>query len=252
MTSRTTWWKSSTAVLIALLALFLALPTASAHAEHSKVGIVPINGTAAGLTYGQWSVRWWQYAFSLTTLNNCPNEPGGPMFFLVGTPGGSTTPTSCTVPAGKFIMFPIFNAEWSQAEARALFQTDAPTRACPVLGLNGKPITGTEDFTSLSQCAQAQAQKGLPSAGATLEADVDGQMLNHLSDFRASSPAPLFPFTSVDGNFLGLGPLSSQAAADGFWIILNPLASGKHTIHFKAVIPFFSFTVEGTYSLTVQ
>lgn len=257
MTVWTNWWRSTVAVVLTGMALFAAIPTASAQATPAgTVSVVPINGQVGGLTYGQLSEQWWQRAFALTAdqFGTCANEPSGQVFFL-GENAGSTGATgSCTVPAGKFIMFPVFNTEWSQAEALA---TNSQTGACFVNGVNGKPITGT-DFKALSDCAKTQAFKALPSAGGTLEADVDGQTLPNLTDFRAPSPPPLFTFTAVEGNPFGLCPadgscpLTTMGASDGFWIILNPLSAGEHTIHAKAEVPFFPFTAEFSSTLTVQ
>lgn len=257
MTVWTNWLRSTVVVVLTGMALFAAIPVASAQATPAgTVSVVPINGTVGGLTYGQLSEQWWQRAMALTAdqFGTCANEPSGQVFFL-GESTGGTASSSCTVPAGKFIMFPVFNAEWSQAEAAAQFQLTGSI--CFINGVNGKPITGT-DFKALSDCAKTQVFKGLPPAGGTLEADVDGQTLPNLTDFRAPSPPPLFTFTTVAGNPFGLCPalgdcpLTTMAASDGFWIILNPLSAGVHTLHFNANVPFFPFTSDVTYTLTVQ
>src|SRR2546426_9180027 len=107
----------SCALLLAMSLPLTMLPR-TAFADGINPGVLAINGQVGGLTYGQWSARWWQYAFSVTTFANCPVEPSGQMWFLAGTTGGPAT-RSCTVPAGKNIMFPLFNVEWSVAEAQA-------------------------------------------------------------------------------------------------------------------------------------
>ena len=118
------------------------------------------------------------------------------------------------------------------------------------------------NYAALSACATAFARHGTAS-DATLEAQVDGVPLQSLKNYRAVSPAPPFHFTEVAGNPFGLCPairpcpLTSQAAADGFWIILDPpLSAGKHEIDFKATVPFpelgFTFTSGANYCLIVQ
>lgn len=151
-------------------------------------------------------------------------------------------------------MFPVFNAEWSKAEALA---QQPPTGGCL---LPGVVPSGTED-AALRACVKAQADHAL-RPDATLEADVDGIQLHHLTAFRAASPFPPFTFTTVEGNPFGLCPaisscpLTSQAVADGYWIILRPLSLGRHTIHFAATVPFpeinFTLQTETTYTLIVQ
>jgi hypothetical protein len=145
----------------------------------------------------------------------------------------------------KNIMFPLFNVEWSVAEAQA------NGNACIV---PASP-SGTSD-AALQACATAQANHAT-APGAELEAEVDGKTLQSLTNYRAVSPP--FDFTSAPGNPLGVCQptgCNSHAVADGFWIILDPpLGPGKHTIPFVAHVPFpelnFTFKTETTYQLTV-
>jgi hypothetical protein len=39
--------------------------------------------------------------------------------------------------------------------------------------------------------------------------------------------------------------------ADGYWVLLNPLPAGNHTIHLHGEIPDWGFAVDVTYNLTV-
>jgi len=242
----TKYWRSSLVVVGVVVAL---LGSTMVFADNINPGVLAINGQVGGLTYGQWSARWWQWAFLQTTFDNCPNE-SGQVWFLV-----APTTSNCTIPSGKNIMFPVFNAEWSVAEAAA--QEKKTGTSCPLPDINGNPIKGM-NYTALSACATAFAQHGTDS-DATLTAQVDGVQLQSLTNYRALSPAPPFLFTEVAGNPFGLCPtihpcpLTSQSVADGFWIILDPpLSAGKHTIDFAATIPFFGFTTGATYDLTVQ
>jgi hypothetical protein len=228
------YWCSGLMVVGIITAL---LGSTMAFADDINPGVFPINSRPYGQTYGQWSARWWQWAFLQTTFDNCPNE-SGQVWFLV-----APTTSNCTIPVGKAILFPVFNVEWSFAEA------DNTPGTCPV---PANP-SGNSD-PALQACATAQANHALDS-NATLQADVDGKPLQSLTNYRAVS-AP-FSFTTVAGNPFGLCPadglcpLTSRAVADGFWIMLTPLRPGPHTIHFKVDIPFFPFTTEATYNLTV-
>lgn len=247
--------KSSTAAVVVCMALFVAMPVAAAHQNMSTVSVVPINGKVDGRTYGKWSEVWWQQAFSVTTFEDCAqmNKNGGSMFFLAGTvvlpnPTGGTFTRSCTIPSGKFIMFPILNAEWSQAEALAT----QPGGACLLPGVTP---SGT-DYAALSACTKALIQAGLP--GGTFAADVDGIPLD-LTNQEAASPHPLFPIEVVANNPFCpllptvLCPLKSKSAADGIWIILNPLSAGNHIIHLHLEVPVFGLPPTNViYNLTVQ
>lgn len=287
------YWQSSIAVVMVVTAFFMASPMA--FADNINPGVLAIDAKLGGRTYGQWSENWWQWAYSVksSTLGNCPQESGR-MWFLAGAPvlttgaqihAGSqsttTTPFNCTVPAGKNIMFPLFNAEQSVAEAEAGTKLgNLPGDTCPLHDVNGNDIKGT-DYNSLLSCAQAFTQHVCDSAhtcstfhsGASLGATIDGrQVLTNLTHYRAASPPSLFPFTAVKGNPFGLCealsttgtsdacPLHTKAAADGFWIILGPdrLSKGQHTIRFTASVPFpesnlnFTYTNDVTYTLTIK
>ncbi len=251
------YWRSSLAVVMVVMALIMSTP--AVFADNINPGVLPINGQIGGLTYGQWSEKWWQYAFSVTTFAHCPAEPSGQMWFLAGaTNRRGIAVRNCIVPSGKNIMFPVFNAEWSVAEAREQQET-TPKQSCFIPDLpNG---TSAADLLA---CATAQANQALDE-DASLEADVDGVTLQNLPNFRAVSPP--FTFTTVARNPFGLCPadgscpLTSRAVADGFWIILTPLSPGMHTVHFAASVPFpkvnppatpFTFTTDATYHLMVQ
>jgi len=267
------YWRSSMVVVMAVMALIMSAPMV--FADTINQGVLDINGQVGGLTYGQWSEKWWQWEYSVTTFDDCPNQ-SGQMWFLTGAvrlivPGAqtlagshptATTVRKCIVPAGKNIMFPVFNFEQSVAEAEANGDVPRPGSTCPLYDVNGKLITG-EDYDSLLRCAQAFTQRVLTQPGVSLGARVDGQALKSLTHYRAASPPPLFPFTAVEGNPIGLCealhhcPLPTEAASDGFWIILAPLSAGRtHTIHFTAVVPFpelgFTYTNDVTYHLMVE
>ncbi len=81
--------------------------------------------TVLGKTIGEWSEKWWQWAYSIPTPSNpmldtsgayCDVGQRGPMWFLAGYFIGDGTPVvrDCTVPRGKYILFPIANATWIQ------------------------------------------------------------------------------------------------------------------------------------------
>src|SRR5262249_45191022 len=85
-----------------LLALALVAPlTAAPQAEAQAVVLFP-DSRPYGRTYGEWGAAWWQWIYSIQTPVNplldgpCEVGQSGPVFFLVGNLGGSSTRT-CTV-----------------------------------------------------------------------------------------------------------------------------------------------------------
>src|SRR5690242_18074155 len=105
------YWRSSIAVVMVVMALIMSTPMV--FADDINPGVFAIDSQPYGLTYGQWSAKWWQWAFLQTTFDNCPNE-SGPVWFLA-----APTKSNCIISANTAIMFPTFNVEWSAAEAVA-------------------------------------------------------------------------------------------------------------------------------------
>ena len=72
-----------------------------------------------------------------------------------------------------------------------------------------------------------------------------------------------FNVTLANNNILGVASGPTQGVSDGWWIILNPLQAGNHTLHFigtlgsPTVTPTLTstnprFATEATYHLTVK
>ena len=102
----------------------VVLLSAWAMLAQAEILVLPSHSTVAGKTIGEWSVDWWQWALSFSTPNDPFTDPtgvkaglkqSGPVFFLAGTPGGSST-RSFAVPLGKYVMVPLLVGELSQLE----------------------------------------------------------------------------------------------------------------------------------------
>jgi hypothetical protein len=211
-----------------------------AFAKNPNPGVIPPNAKAYGMTYGEWSAKWWQWAYSLPVGQNpffdengsCANGANGqlgPVWFLTGVINDSGTAVrNCIVPAGKALFFPVLNAEGATLEGNG--STEAELREFPtyVIGL----VTN-------------------------LAAEIDGVSLGNLQDYRAASP--LFTYGPLpDNNVLQLfgydapAGATSLAAADGFYLMVAPLSVGEHTIHFTGTVGDpINFTLDITYNLTV-
>ena len=231
---KTKYWRSIVAVMVVVVGLMMAGTTGcSTAASSANAEVIPRDFNAFGNTYGEWSSRWWQWLLSIPAATNpnldptganCGEGQAGPVWFLAGTFGGSFTRT-CTVPSGKALFFPILNTAFGQ---------------------------GVGDCTGPSDC-DVTALRGLAAAAednpTTLMVSIDGHNVNDLSQFRVTSP--VFNYFLPADNILGIssgtyGPLVS----DGYWLLLKPLSTGAHTIHFKG-ISNSGFETEVTYNLTV-
>jgi hypothetical protein len=123
---------------------------------------------------------------------------------------------------GRPILFPLINAECSQAEGND--STDAELRACAA---------------------------GFADTFTNPRARVDGKPLKRLTSFRFASP--LFRFSPVAGNVIGIpAAVDSPSVADGYWVVLKKLKAGTHTVSFGGASPPNDFTTDTTYELVVR
>jgi hypothetical protein len=200
-----------------------------------NIAVFPPDSEPYGLTYGEWTAKWWQWIYSMPeednpavddTGENCANNQSGPVWFLAGTFGGAVT-RECTIPSDKAILVPIMNVECDSATDPA-FDTESELRAC----------------------AKADQDTVI-----TKEITVDGVNFANLDSFRFQSP--LFNLTFPENNIAGIAPQTTKAVSDGFWILLEPLPPGGHEIHFKAslgdptAIGTENFALDVRYLITV-
>lgn len=225
-------------VIISLLTLITLLPAPTVMAGNPKVDAFPPNSRPYGVTYGEWSAKWWQYVYELpiehhpltdATGEYCGQGQKGPVFFLMGTTGGPITRT-CAVPFGKALLIPIING----------------AGAVPDDGVTIKDVR--RFYTSVID----QVDVGKK----TLWVEIDGAALRGqaLKNFRF--PSPIFSFNGAIPNvYSGDAHLyegkRQQAFADGYWIMLPPLSVGDHKIHFHGEVSSLSFEVDVEYNITV-
>ena len=195
------------------------------------------NSKPYGLTYTDWTAKWFQWLLSIPENSNPSNDETGRncsinqndpnVWFLAGTGGGRAERT-CTIPAGKAILFPIINVECSYAEFPNL-KTESELRAC----------------------AKSDQDKVT-----NLEASIDGMKIQDLNKYRIQSV--LFNVTLPTNNILGQKAGITEAVADGFYILLQPLPAGNHEIHFSGLLVDYTttgpqnFGTETIYHLKVQ
>jgi hypothetical protein len=163
-----------------------------------------------GLMYGQWSVKWWQWALSIPSDRNpisdesgkyCNTSQNDPYAWFLAGSGGGKVVRDCSVPYGKAIFFPVLNVECSFAES---------------------PTAKTE--ADLRNCAHADQ-----NTVSYLALTIDGTNFPNLKSFRVDSP--LFSFSTPENGLFDLHSVTSQAVSDGFYVMVRPLSVGTHEIH---------------------
>lgn len=199
----------------------------------------PPQSNPYGHSYGEWSVKWWQWAYGLPVAGHplfdetgadCAAGQSGPVWFLGGVfnVSGTVVRTECVVPSGKALFFPIVNVEWDNF--------------CP---------PGTLSLEELRATAQ-----WFMDLAVDLHCEVDGRALKGLEQYRFVGDP--FGIEMPSGNiweFFGCATPAGHyepLVPDGYYVMLAPLPPGKHTIHFKGTIGDpINFTPEATYELTV-
>jgi hypothetical protein len=214
-------------IVTALLAMFAVLGLVVAPARAASTVVQP-GQTFAGAGYGEWSARWWQWAFALSGTNAFTDPSGaacgvgqsGRVWFLGGQFGQETSPT-CTVPPGVGALVPVVNGECSSLEGNGA--TDQELADCAAGQMNAVDTT-------------------------TLTARVDGQAVD-ATGFRFATPA--FGITAVADNPFGVPPGTGRSVADGYYLLLRPLSVGRHTIDVHADLPSFGAFITTHYTLDV-
>jgi hypothetical protein len=166
--------------------------------------------TPFGVSWEEWTIRWWKWILSIPIDMNPGIDPSGKLFssdqpyreviFLAGTFEGHARRTYF-IPTSRAIFFPVINFITSFAEEPQLkTESDLVTRA-------------NEDIASLTN----------------VNLSIDGISIKNLNEYRVQSP--VFDILFGETNAFKLPPGKTRAISDGFWIFLRGLPSGWHTIH---------------------
>ena len=185
--------------------------TKNVNLNHTSSQVFPPDSKPFGLTYGEWSAKWWQWALSIPkekspfideTGKNCGEGQNDPnVFFLAGTLGGPAKRT-CPITSDKAIFFPIINYEGNFIEDKNI-ETESE-----LIHLVKSQIADITHYYSL----------------------IDSDELKDLSRYRVRSP--LFNLRFSDNNIFNVPPETTMAVTDGYYIMLKPLPCGRHTIKF--------------------
>jgi hypothetical protein len=169
-----------------------------------------------GLTYGTWTVKWWDWVTSIPTQINPGMDPNGrnanmkqkeQVWFLAGSfPGEGFPSRKCVISEDKSVLFPVVNYEINTYE---------------------KP-----EITTKSE----MLEDVINDIDGILEMKVTIDGID-IPCFRIKSDPDVFSLTLAEGNCLGLPCGTIDVAADGYWVFLKPLPPGKHEIEFYGLCP---------------
>jgi hypothetical protein len=236
-----------TVLLLLLLAAAVvglsASPTIASDRHGGPPHIAPIGTSPAGQTYGRWAAEWWQWALGIptaknplpdTTGANCAQRQVDKVWFLAGATTTEPIVRACEVPAGQSLFFPLINNVY-------------------VGFLNDPPETRTEQFVRAAARCTEPAQ---------ISAWIDGFKVSKPTRFftgPSGSQSPifniqlppfgnLFGFDEADVPELALSPSGEQ----GYYLFLEPLSPGTHTIRWVASGCTAGGFQDITYHITVK
>lgn len=181
----------------------------------STVRFFDKHSNPCGKTLGQWTVLWWKWALSIPkTINPVVDRYGRhadvgqcyDVFFLAGKFGSADKiypHRRCKIPHGKPILLPVLNCEANSLEYPHL----------------------KNDYDLIDHVTR----------------DIDGIVRNdcYINGTRAPVvriPADpiIFPLYICENNGLEVERTGlTRAAADGYWVFLQPLAKGSYEIAFR-------------------
>jgi hypothetical protein len=169
-----------------------------------------------GKSYGQWTVKWWQWVLGIPRSINPVMDTTGEyagifdqdenVAFLAGKLAeekGSLPVRHCDIPFKKSILIPVINCESNSLE-------------CPEL-------ENAEDIVKRVRSDE--------NTIVSPECYVDGIKV---PTQRIQSDPVIFDVKMVEDNLFGVkGGGFTSASADGYWAFLKPLHRGEHTITFQ-------------------
>ncbi len=233
----------------ALLACAMVATAAQASGQ-GNVGnprILPPDSRPLGLSYAEWSVKWWQWVFALPADNSpilgtgeCSAGQSGHVWFLAGSFAPTTETCSCTIPPGTALFIPAYNAwadntwcpDWTTYTVDELigitqwYMENAGAVSCTI---DGRVVLGLDD-------AVGSPYRVGPQLFSYTLAQRDNIVANGLG--------PLF---GVDLSCIADGTTVFPAVEDGLYLMVAPLSAGKHTIRLT-VAGFFDITYDITVS----
>ena len=233
--------------VVAGLSLLSTAASAQVIDLRAKPRVAAPNSSPFGLSYGDWSAAWWQWASALPvpghplfdeTGAQCGAGNSGPVWFLGGVINETGSAVrNCALPSGTTVFFPILNVECSNVEGNGVNAVEL--RACAV------------SFMELAT---------------DMVAEIDGERIPHLQRFRVQSGT--FPFALPDDNFFQFFGVTAATPGtcffpaeggncepylsfgDGVYLMAGPLSDGQHTIHIHGTFSGI-FTLDVVYHLTV-
>jgi hypothetical protein len=178
--------------------------------------VLPPTATVAGVSQADYAVRWWQWAnrsrrgvrpYQDPTGALCGLHQSGEVWFLAGTDGTDDVVRHCTMPVGKYLFFPVIT----------MIHMNTPK----------VPVSCAQAIASVAENNDHLGQA---------EVRIDGLRVRNIARHRQRTPECFDAFP--DAPYLerkGDQPKDYfPAASDGYWLMVEPLTPGPHTVSVRA------------------
>ena len=188
------------------------------------------------------TAQWWQWAVSIpTTVNplldttgtNCVVGQRGSVWFVAGYFSGGTATRQCSVPEGVALFFPVANS----------------------VNFNTPNVCG-QDSSNISVKDLRASSAAFANGMTKIAVELDGKPVHEVKRVQSQVFPVALPGDNIFDALCG-GPgtvpagIYSPGVDDGFYVLLNPLKPGSHTLHFHAENSGQGFMLDMTYHLTV-
>jgi hypothetical protein len=177
-------------------------------ADEINPGLYSPNSSPYNVPYKEWIAKWWQWNYNFPNATHpreyysterCDQNQNGPVWFLPDSAEGSHE-RQCTIPTGKAILVPLATGIWHNDGTERITDSDLPRLA---KNCNNGAIFGSTN--------------------------IDGKRLKDLEKYR--SETGFFKLNVKKDNYFGaLKEGTWTAYADGYFLFIEPLPQGQHTI----------------------
>ena len=220
----------------------------------SLAGVLPPSSLPYGLSYQEWSAKWWQWSLEQSTNHleyvgypGVCEGPGSNVRFLAGVyipgSGGISIETNHIVVSDQNPLFLSVLSVWVDNTGCPTFTTNSVDQLVA-------EAVGDWSFVTVTTCTiDGVAVPGLSNP-------TNSVYLVQASPFSYTTAERGNVLAAFDGDpCLGGGVTIYPAVAYGDYLMLSPLSPGKHTIHVVGVVgpessPFVEDNI--TYDITVE
>ncbi|HEY7079177.1 MAG TPA: hypothetical protein VH500_05715 [Nitrososphaeraceae archaeon] len=172
-----------------------------------SISLFPVESRPYGLSYGEWSVKWWQWLLSVPISSNPAYDASGKyanvnqndrnVLFLCQTVDG----------------FKVDNA----SQNRTIFMQAGKSIFMPII--NWVSISDVDGQTNEEMISIAKKRMDVV---AELEVKIDGvETRTRLKEYRVQSP--FFEMILPKENIFQISPGLRRLVADGYWLFIKPL-----------------------------